>query len=120
MARPKRPLFGVNMAASAAAARARMSIKTSPREREVILAGVRAADAALARWRCFAVLELFVRNRHSPRTAPRLEALRAYAELRRVLLAQGCVVPATSLLAAGFTYGQIARFDALIVAAPAV
>lgn len=86
-------------------------------ERDAIFAGVRAADDALERFREFAVLQLFVRDRQSPRAEPKLEALRAYAELRRVLLFQGHFVPATSLSAAGFTIVQIAQFDAIIVAA---
>lgn len=90
---------------------------TSP-ERDAILAGLRAADAALARARRFAVLELFVGTGQPPNAEPRLEALRAYAELRRALLPQGYWVPTTSLSAMGFTVWQIAQFDALITAAP--
>ena len=91
--------------------------RSSSPERDAILEGLRAADDALERFRESAVLQLFVGARPSPRAAPKLEALRAYAELRRVLLFQGHFVPTTSLSEAGFTVAQIAQFDAIFVEA---
>lgn len=45
-------------------------------------------------------------------------ALRTYAELRRVLLAEGYDVPVSSLVAEGFTASEIARFDRTIATSP--
>lgn len=90
--------------------------KASPEQTE-ILAGVQAGDAALARFRSFGVLTLFMEARRCDQT-PALAALRAYAELRRVLLADGHDVPAASLAAVGFTAAQIARFNRAIATTP--
>lgn len=90
----------------------------SSAEEEAVRAGVRAGDAALVRFEAAGVLTLFVERRGREELVPRLEALRTYAELRRVLLAQGHDVPAASLFAAGYTAAEIARFDATIAAAP--
>lgn len=87
-------------------------------EFDAILAGVRAGDAALARFDATGVLTLFTEVRRSNEATLRLEALRNYAELRRALLWRGQAVPATSLAAAGFTAAQIANFDAKIAAIP--
>lgn len=87
-------------------------------ERDAILAGVQAGDAARARFDLTGVLILFMKVRRSDEATPRLEALRFYAELRRALLWRGQDIPATSLAAAGFTAAQIANFDATIAALP--
>lgn len=73
-----------------------------------------AANAALARARSLAFLELFVGPPQSPRLEPKLGALRAYAELRHVLISLGRTLAGGGLLAVGFTVEQIAQFDALI------
>lgn len=83
-------------------------------ERDAVLAGVRAADNAIERFRRFEVLILFERIMHLPIANPKLRALRVYAELRRALLPRGFIIPSTSLSKAGFTANQITRFDALI------
>jgi hypothetical protein len=106
--------------------RVRLSTQTFPtadskgfsHENDAILDGVHAADLALARTGCSGVLRLFVRMPSMPPSAPKLEALRAYAELRRALLPRGWLIPATSLSAVGFTLCQIARFDEMIVSIP--
>lgn len=87
-------------------------------EHEAIHAGVRAGDAALAQSGVSGVLTLFMEVWRSQVTAPRLKALRTYAELRRVMLPLGHEVPATSLVTAGFTAAQIADIDATIAAIP--
>jgi hypothetical protein len=86
------------------------------RERDAILHGVRAAEAAL---RCASggAILLFADRRRL--AGHRLDALRDYAELRRAMLAHGHAVPPTSLRRAGFTSAQIALFDAAIMAIPA-
>jgi O-acetyl-ADP-ribose deacetylase (regulator of RNase III) len=90
-------------------------IRISSLEHDALCAGIRAADAALTRFfRENASLELFVSHSKAPRTTPKLEALRAYAELRRALSVQSIAIPATSLSIAGFTPTQIAQFDAVI------
>lgn len=88
----------------------------SPVERDAVLAGVAAADAALTQFEQFKVLRLFVGAEHWPSGDSKLDALRAYAELRRALLPQGYSVAATSLLTAGFTVAQIAEVDTIIEA----
>jgi hypothetical protein len=89
--------------------------RPSSPEHEAIVEGVRAADIALARSRSSAFFELFVGTRQSALTDPKLEALRAYAELLRVLRPPGRAVPPSSLMAAGFTIRQIAHFDTVIL-----
>lgn len=91
-------------------------IETSAREREAIDAGCRAGIAAMTRFRGQAVLELFVGIPHSERPEPKLDALRAYAELRYVMSPLGRAIDAGSLVSAGYTTDQIARFDTLILA----
>ncbi|WP_442681191.1 hypothetical protein ACSBM8_08500 [Sphingomonas sp. ASY06-1R] len=86
------------------------------RERDAILLGVRAAEAALRRGSRHGVLLLFADRQRL--AAPELQALRDYAELCRAMLAQGHAVPPTSLHEAGFTAAQIALFDAHIMAMP--
>lgn len=83
-----------------------------------ILAGVRAGDAALARFRSSGALMLFMEVRRWDWTAPGLVALRTYAELRRVLLAEGHDISASSLVAAGFGPAEIACFDWAIETIP--
>jgi hypothetical protein len=83
-------------------------------EHDAIVAGADAGERALEEFRRYAVLKLFVRDRQSARAEPRLEALRDYAELRRALLSEDRIVPASSLLAAGFTLEQIVQCDAII------
>ncbi|MBB4858726.1 hypothetical protein HNO88_002052 [Novosphingobium chloroacetimidivorans] len=87
-------------------------------ERQAIHAGVRAGDTALARSGPFGVLTLFMDVRRSHTAAPRLKALRAYAELRRVMLPSGHEIPPTCLVAAGFTAAEIADIDTMIAAIP--
>jgi hypothetical protein len=94
--------------------------RPSLRERNAILAGVRAADAALARFEQFNVLQLFVKTEQLLLGEPKLQALRAYVELRRALLPQGRVVPGESLLAAGYTTEQIAWSDEIIASTPPI
>lgn len=89
-------------------------------EQEAVCAGVRAGDAALVRFGASGVLELFVERPYRSEAAPRLVALRSYAELRRALLTQGHEVPATSLVAAAYTPAEIAYFDKTIAVAPPV
>ena len=87
-------------------------------EQEAILAGIFAGEIALEHSRQSGVLKLFVRHRQLPRAEPRLEALRSYAELRRVFLDHDRELPVASLSSAGFTDAQIVNFDAIIVAWP--
>jgi len=102
------PRFGRHLAATAMPAS----------EYEAIHAGVRAGDAALAQSGMSGVLTLFMEVWGPQIAAPRLQALRTYAELRRVMLPLGHEIPATSLIAAGFTAAQIAEIDTMIVAIP--
>jgi hypothetical protein len=90
-----------------------VGVTPSP-EHEAVLVGVRAAHAALAKAKLGGALQLFARPKSSPRAEARFEAIQAYAELQRVLMAQGRLVPPTSLLAWGFSAAQIAEFDAII------
>lgn len=83
-------------------------------ERRAVCAGIRAGDAARARFDQTGVLLLFGERATTKSASPRLMALRTYAELRRALLPRGLDVPATSLVAVGFTVAQIARFDVMI------
>ena len=89
---------------------------TSVLEREAILAGCRAATAASVRARGYGVLEIFVGVQPVAHAEPKLEALRAYAELRHVLSPRGHSIASGSLLAAGYDADQIAGFDRLIMA----
>lgn len=91
--------------------------ESSP-EHAAVLAGVEAGDAALVRSRSSGALHLFVGVQRSETTTRRLIALRTYAELRRVLLAEGYDVPVSSLVAEGFTATEIARFDRTIATSP--
>lgn len=100
--------FGRHLAATA----------ISSSEREAIYAGVRAGEAALAQSGASGVLTLFMEVGRSQIATPRLQALRTYAELRRVMLLRGHEVPATSLVAAGFTAAEIAEIDRMIKAIP--
>jgi hypothetical protein len=90
---------------------------TSP-ELDAILAGIFAGEVVLEHARRSGVLKLFVMHAHSSSAEPRLEALRAYAELRRVILPDDRRLPSDSLSAAGFTDAQIINFDSIIVAWP--
>lgn len=90
--------------------------ETSALEREAIFAGCRAATAASARARGYGVLEIFVGIPTAGHAQPKLEALRAYAELRHVLRQQGHSIASGSLLAAGYDADQIKGFDRLIMA----
>lgn len=94
----------------------RKTVETSVLEREAIFAGCRAATAASARARGYGMLEIFVGFPPAVRTQPKLEALRAYAELRHVLRQQGHGIASGSLLAAGYDADQIVGFDRLIMA----
>lgn len=87
-------------------------------EIEAVRAGVRAGDAALAGFYASGVLLLFSKHMHLELSAQRLDALRTYAELRRALLPSGHDIPATSLVAAGYTIAEIAQFNAAIAAIP--
>jgi hypothetical protein len=90
-----------------------IAIETSSPERDAIAAGIRAGDVALKRAQG-GFLELFVWAGRPTAADPRLDLLRAYAELRRVLRAQGHLVPATSLSVMGFSASQITEFNAMI------
>lgn len=81
---------------------------------EVVKEGIRDADAALIHLGNSGVLLLSLRSASGKSQPPRLQVLRRYAELRRVLLSDGRELPATSLVAHGFTSAEIAHFDALI------
>jgi hypothetical protein len=94
------------------------AITSSSPEYTAIVAGVRAGDAALASFRSSGVIKLFTEVRQFGSMTPMLVALRTYAELRRVLLFQGYDVPATSLVAEGFTAAQIACFNRTIASIP--
>lgn len=85
-------------------------------EQEAIEAGVRAGDDALTRFGSFGALVLFADYRRFEDWSPRLESLRAYAELKRALLRQGHDIPGLSLAAMGYTAAEIAHFDAAIAA----
>lgn len=93
-------------------------IELTSTELDAILAGISAGEVALEHARRSGVLKLFLRHARSSSAEPRLEALRAYAELRRVLLADGRRLPSSSLSAAGFTDAQITKSDAIIVERP--
>lgn len=93
-------------------------ISTLTLEEEAVRAGVQAGDAALLGLDLSGVLVLFAGRRRSEETAPDLELLRNYAELRRALMSLGRNIPATSLVAAGYTATEIARFDAMIASVP--
>jgi hypothetical protein len=97
-------------------AHAMIEVETSSPERKAILAGMRAGDVALQRAQG-GVLELFVWAEQSKAADPRLDVLRAYAELRRALRSQGHAVPTTSLSMMGFPASQITEFEAMIAAA---
>lgn len=88
-------------------------------EQAAVRAGARAGQAAFAQFEASGVLLLFTEQRHRQVTAQGLEVLRTYAELRRALLPMGYDIPATSLVAAGYTTAEIAQFDATIAAIPA-
>jgi hypothetical protein len=92
----------------------RAPTKVSLAEYRVIIAGVEAANVALAHYRRFGVTILFNQAAAAPLIERRLEALRAYAELRCVLRANGRDLDGSSLLAVGFISPQIDLFDALI------
>ncbi len=94
------------------------SPRLSSAEHDAILAGVFAGEIAIEGSHRTGVLKLFVRHAETGSADAKLEALRAYAELRRVFLDQDIRMPAASLSAAGFTDAQVAKFDAVIVAWP--
>jgi hypothetical protein len=112
-----RPISGRQGADAQPRSRAAVIAQPSS-ERDAVLAGVQAGDAARAHFDETGVLILFMEVWRSVEPSPRLEALRFYAELRRALLWRGQDIPATSLTAAGFTAAQIANFDATIAAIP--
>jgi hypothetical protein len=85
---------------------------------EAIRIGIREGEDTLARSRPFGVLWLFMGRKVRPLADTCLEALRAYAELARVLLPRGRTVPTGALEAAGFSPLQIAALKRT-VAAPA-
>lgn len=87
-------------------------------EHKAVFAGIRAGDAARARFDHSGVLVLFGKQATSDPALPRLEALQTSAELRRALLPRGLDVPASSLVAMGFTIAQIACFDEMITGVP--
>ncbi len=88
--------------------------KSTLLENNAVFAGIRAGDAARARFDQYGVLVLFGKQATSQPALPGLEALQSYAEMRRALLPRGLDIPPTSLVANGFTMAQIARFDAMI------
>lgn len=90
-------------------------VETSALEHEAILAGCRAAIAATERARGHGVLRIFLGTPRVDRAEPKLEALRAYAELRHIMSPQGHSIASSSLLAAGYSGAQIVGFDRLIM-----
>ncbi|AGH51809.1 hypothetical protein G432_20635 (plasmid) [Sphingomonas sp. MM-1] len=70
----------------------------------------------LARSKPFGVLWLFLGSKTRPLADKCLEALRAYAELARVLAPRGKAVPTTTLEEAGFSSRQIAALKRAVTA----
>jgi hypothetical protein len=85
---------------------------------EAIRIGIREGEVALARSKPFGLFWLFLGSKARPLADACLEALRAYAELARVLLPRGRAVPTASLEEAGFSPLQIAALKRT-VATPA-
>jgi hypothetical protein len=88
-------------------------------DEDAVRVGVQAGDAALAGFDASGVLKLFTDQTRRKKSAQRLDVLRTYAELGRAQLPSGYDIPATSLVAAGYTAGEIAQFNAMIAAFPA-
>ena len=83
-------------------------------ECDAIVAGVRAAEIVLRWAECSGFLYVFARSAIRAHCQPRLAALCAYAELRRVLLRQDRRLPATSLITAGYSAAEVRHINALI------
>jgi hypothetical protein len=87
----------------------------SPLEKEAIRIGLREGDATLTRSRSFGFLWLFLGAKPKPLANTCLEKLRAYAELAYVLLARGRTASTATLEDVGFSAGQIAALNRLVV-----
>lgn len=75
---------------------------------QAIRIGLREGERALAHARWLGFTRLFTRAWTRPLADDRLEALRSYAEIARVMTARGRAVPTGTLSAAGFSDRQIA------------
>ncbi len=95
-----------------------MASEIQDAEEDAILAGILAGEFVLEQSRRSGVLKLFAKDEHAARINSKLDALRVYAEFRRVLMGKDRHVPTASLLASGYTDAQIMKFDASIVAWP--
>ena len=82
---------------------------------QAIEVGFKDAELALKRAGFFKVLRLFARDRERPLADPKLEALRGYAELSRVLWAHGRRISSDSLARSGFGPAEIVAIEGLIV-----
>lgn len=79
-----------------------------------IVAGVRAAEAAIDRASTLGALLLFADRERDQYDDRNLDLISAYAELRRALLHFGRIIPAKSLEAAGYSSKQVTRINTLI------
>lgn len=85
----------------------------SETERMAVRVGLMDGNAALDRSRRWGFFTLFVRERPQALANRRLEALRTYAELARVLAPKP--IPFTSLVQAGFSRSQISDLMQMIL-----
>lgn len=98
-----------------AIARPASAATLSETERMAARVGLMDGNAALERARRWGFFTLFVRERPQALANSRLEALRTYAELARVLAPKP--VPFTSLVQAGFSPSQISDLMQMILPA---
>jgi hypothetical protein len=90
----------------------------SETERMAVRVGLMDGNAALARSLRWGFFTLFIRERPQVLANRRLEALRTYAELARVLAPRP--VPFTSLVQAGFSRSQISDLMQMILPASGI
>lgn len=83
-------------------------------ECDAIVAGVRAAEAAIGRASTFGALLLFDDRERDQYDDRNLYLISAYAELRGALFHFGRIIPAKSLEAAGYSSKQVTRINTLI------
>jgi hypothetical protein len=82
-----------------------------PLQDQAIEAGLTDAKNTIKRAGSENVLRLFIRSDLAPLADPKLEALRAYAELSYVLQAEGRIVPSDSLIKTGFSASEIESIE---------
>lgn len=97
----------------------RSSNETSPFSRlqwEAIRIGIKEGEVTLARSKAFGVFWLFLGSKTHPLADKCLEALRAYAELARIVAPREKAVPTTMLEKAGFSSRQIVALRRAVTA----